>query len=434
MRDPVVAADGLSYERRFIEKWLRDGNRSSPVTREPLRFPHLYPNQHLRTLIQRRPHGGSSIAALHIADPHFKQMDPNERRTAEVEWFVAKPNRGGYGVAKSDVDGKVFFAESTVRDEPGGYGVPVFVQRLEFFPVALRRVDGVEAVAEISTRRACGQKITPRRRICRRSTPHRPTRVPFAAQNNAAVTTQASGRKISYKVDPNDQTVQVEGVDHTKGIDVEVLAVRKPPSPRNRPPLNSRERIRGTCTWFSDQCKYGYLRPDDTSKPDVFVHAAALTDLGNTLRSGDRCEFRVATYNGRQRAVNVVGVDGFTGYDYDEYTGDLIRRGGDGRDVPAFAVPPVPQTAPARYGAEPFFARPAGLPAARAAPPSFDLPPLGAPTPRAAEWPGSAPPPGMAPGVPRVTPRNYPLFNSEDSATGDSSQSRGGGGSIDWRP
>ena len=62
------------------------------------------------------------------------------------------------------------------------------------------------------------------------------------------------------------------------------------------------------------------------------------------------------------------------------------------------------------------------------------LPPLGAPTPRAAEWPGSAPPPGMAPGVPRVTPRNYPLFNSEDSATGDSSQSRGGGGSIDWRP
>ena len=68
MRDPVVAADGLSYERRFIEKWLRDGNRSSPVTREPLRFPHLYPNQHLRTLIQRRPHGGTSIGALHGVD------------------------------------------------------------------------------------------------------------------------------------------------------------------------------------------------------------------------------------------------------------------------------------------------------------------------------------------------------------------------------
>ena len=30
--------------------------------------------------------------------------------------------------------------------------------------------------------------------------------------------------------------------------------------------------------------------------------------------------------------------------------------------------------------------------------------------------------------------RHFPLFGSEDSATGDSSQSRGGGGSIDWRP
>ena len=57
---------------------------------------------------------------------------------------------------------------------------------------------------------------------------------------------------------------------------------------------------------------------------------------------------------------------------------------------------------------------------------SFFLPPTRAHS--------TTPPPGMAPGVPRVTPRNYPLFNSEDSATGDSSQSRGGGGSIDWRP
>ncbi len=121
MSDPVVAADGLSYERRYIEKWLSDGNRSSPVTREPLRSPELYPNERLRTLIQTRPHAGSSlfsIASLHIADPHLKQMDPTERRTAEVEWFVAKPNRAGYGIAKSKTDGKVFFAEMSVTN-PG---------------------------------------------------------------------------------------------------------------------------------------------------------------------------------------------------------------------------------------------------------------------------------------------------------------------------
>ena len=41
-------------------------------------------------------------------------------------------------------------------------------------------------------------------------------------------------------------------------------------------------------------------------------------------------------FNGRERAVNVTGVDGFYGYDYDEYTGDLVRRGGDGREVPEF--------------------------------------------------------------------------------------------------
>ena len=217
MRDPVVAADGLSNERRFIEQWLRDGNRASPVTREPLAFPHLYPNQHLRTLIQRR--GAPPVPAVAFASP-------DERRTAEVEWFVAKPGRGGYGVAKGERDGAIFFAESTVRDE----GVP------------------------------------------------------------------ASGRKITYKVEANEPLVSVGGEDHVRAVDVEILPQRKPPSPRNRPPLNTRERIRGTCTWFSDQCKYGYLRPDDASKPDVFVHAAALTDLGGSLRTGDRCEFRVATY------------------------------------------------------------------------------------------------------------------------------------------
>lgn len=38
MRDPVVAADGFSYERCAIERWLATSNRS-PTTNEPL--PHL---------------------------------------------------------------------------------------------------------------------------------------------------------------------------------------------------------------------------------------------------------------------------------------------------------------------------------------------------------------------------------------------------------
>ena len=41
-------------------------------------------------------------------------------------------SRGGYGVAKSEIDGKVFFAESTVRDEPGGYGVPASGRKISY--------------------------------------------------------------------------------------------------------------------------------------------------------------------------------------------------------------------------------------------------------------------------------------------------------------
>ena len=90
----------------------------------------------------------------------------------------------------------------------------------------------------------------------------------------------------------------------------------------------------------NDQCRYGYLRPDDTDKEDVFVQETELRELG-TLRSGDRCEFRVAMVNGRERAQDVTGVDGFTGYDYevDPRTRKFkkwTRRGGDGRDVPDF--------------------------------------------------------------------------------------------------
>ena len=51
MRDPVMCADGHTYERDAIEKWLRT-NVTSPVTN--LRLPHrtLMPNHALRGIIQ----------------------------------------------------------------------------------------------------------------------------------------------------------------------------------------------------------------------------------------------------------------------------------------------------------------------------------------------------------------------------------------------
>ena len=36
MSNPVVAADGHSYEKAAIEEWFRRGGRNSPMTNQPL--------------------------------------------------------------------------------------------------------------------------------------------------------------------------------------------------------------------------------------------------------------------------------------------------------------------------------------------------------------------------------------------------------------
>mmetsp|Transcript_913 Transcript_913/g.1257 ORF Transcript_913/g.1257 Transcript_913/m.1257 type:complete len:223 (+) Transcript_913:49-717(+) len=50
MRDPVICADGHSYERLAIEHWLRKYERS-PQTNLPLSSPELIPNHSLRGAI-----------------------------------------------------------------------------------------------------------------------------------------------------------------------------------------------------------------------------------------------------------------------------------------------------------------------------------------------------------------------------------------------
>jgi len=50
MRDPAVCADGHTYERSAIERWLQR-SRKSPMTGQILRHSALYPNQALRNLL-----------------------------------------------------------------------------------------------------------------------------------------------------------------------------------------------------------------------------------------------------------------------------------------------------------------------------------------------------------------------------------------------
>ena len=56
-QDPVVAADGNTYERLHIENWLRT-HHTSPVTSQPLPHKHLVPNLAIRKMI----HDSDSLA------------------------------------------------------------------------------------------------------------------------------------------------------------------------------------------------------------------------------------------------------------------------------------------------------------------------------------------------------------------------------------
>ena len=52
-QDPVIAADGHSYERREIGAWLARGKTTSPKTNAELPHAFLVPNRHLKAMCQQ---------------------------------------------------------------------------------------------------------------------------------------------------------------------------------------------------------------------------------------------------------------------------------------------------------------------------------------------------------------------------------------------
>jgi len=51
LHDPVVAADGHTYERQHIAEWLQKSD-TSPMTNEPMDHKHLIPNLALRAVME----------------------------------------------------------------------------------------------------------------------------------------------------------------------------------------------------------------------------------------------------------------------------------------------------------------------------------------------------------------------------------------------
>lgn len=61
MSDPVIAADGYTYERVSIEEWLTSGRKTSPMTNAPLKSTTLTPNRMLKNLIHSRFNNAQNI-------------------------------------------------------------------------------------------------------------------------------------------------------------------------------------------------------------------------------------------------------------------------------------------------------------------------------------------------------------------------------------
>lgn len=62
MRDPVVAADGHSYERKAIMRWFKKSNMS-PITREELPHKHVVPNYMLLSALQKENNSEEGVAS-----------------------------------------------------------------------------------------------------------------------------------------------------------------------------------------------------------------------------------------------------------------------------------------------------------------------------------------------------------------------------------
>ena len=51
MKDPVIASDGVNYERAALEEWVANHGAVSPMTKEAIGADFI-PNHMLRSLLQ----------------------------------------------------------------------------------------------------------------------------------------------------------------------------------------------------------------------------------------------------------------------------------------------------------------------------------------------------------------------------------------------
>nr|GME19158.1 U-box domain-containing protein 9-like [Ipomoea batatas] len=79
MNDPVVLSTGQTYDRPFIQKWLKDGNQTCPQTQQILSNMVLLPNHLARKLISKWYEENG------LKNPCCPQVEEDEPETLKVE-------------------------------------------------------------------------------------------------------------------------------------------------------------------------------------------------------------------------------------------------------------------------------------------------------------------------------------------------------------
>ena len=119
LEDPVIAADGFTYEREAIERWLGMGtNRRSPTTNAPLAHRALVPNRSLASLVHAyRGRLGRSIVEL-IEDAERSEDDVAKciRQLAERGADVDAVDEAGRSVLLVAVSSKRYVVADALLD------------------------------------------------------------------------------------------------------------------------------------------------------------------------------------------------------------------------------------------------------------------------------------------------------------------------------
>lgn len=93
MTDPVVSADGYTYERSAIARWF-SSSRNSPVTGQPLPHSELVPNHSVRTLLKTLI-DMTSPQEIPASGPAVEKAPQDVRASGSKEMLAPEPGSAG---------------------------------------------------------------------------------------------------------------------------------------------------------------------------------------------------------------------------------------------------------------------------------------------------------------------------------------------------